>query len=126
LIAVRLLAGDGNDTVIGTPFNDYIDSGLGDDRVTGGPGLDTFVDAGGFDTLIETQNIDMSLFNNKFVTGTILGDNGGTFGKTPADTLDTLVNAIGAENPTYNFHLTDTGDRYASGATVENLNNIFE
>jgi len=109
LIAVELKGGAGNDTLIGTPFNDVLDGGLGDDVFTGGLGLDVFQDAGGNNTLVETQETDMSLFGNYFVTGTILGSNGGSYIKGALVGEDVLRNAIAQESPTYAFTQTDPG-----------------
>ncbi|MCR9294179.1 MAG: dockerin type I domain-containing protein [bacterium] len=71
-IAMEFHAGDGNDRVIGSHFDDILDSGLGDDKVSGNAGMDVFLDAGGNDTLIETQDADMSLFANRFFAGKIV------------------------------------------------------
>ena len=104
----------GGDTLVGSPFNDVIDSGLGSDFVTGGLGLDSFFDnspASDIDTLIETFNDDIGLFNNTLIVGTLLDENGTKvfeIGKSPAN------------------ELTDPGDRWAAGATVEDLKDIFE
>ena len=43
---VTLIGGDGNDRLIGTPFDDILDSGLGNDTVTGGEGHDTVLRRG--------------------------------------------------------------------------------
>jgi Ca2+-binding RTX toxin-like protein len=39
LIAVTLVGGAGNDRLIGSPFDDILESGTGSDTVTGGEGL---------------------------------------------------------------------------------------
>src|SRR5439155_381449 len=73
---------------------------LGADRVTGGPGLDTFFDdsllgSGDIDTLVETQNADMSLFQNTFVVGTLLADDGVTpFANSAYADTATLINGF--------------------------------
>ncbi|MBI4323853.1 MAG: calcium-binding protein [Chloroflexi bacterium] len=134
-LALTLKSGAGRDIVIGSPYNDVIDSGTGSDTVTGGPGVDVFLDASGSadtDTLVELLNRDMSLFNNYFVSGKILADNGGTFfkadhiveqGTAPADAMFPAP----IVNP-----LTDRADVYrSSDAEIESLLNaaglpIFE
>ncbi|MCX8496273.1 MAG: hypothetical protein ORN51_08840, partial [Akkermansiaceae bacterium] len=68
-------------TLVGTPYADTLDSGTGSDTVTGGYGIDRFIDesttaSGEIDTLVETMNRDVSLFDNWFVHGTILADDG--------------------------------------------------
>ena len=75
LVALELYGGDDDDRLTGTPFNDLIDGGRGSDTSTGGAGLDRFFDASDandIDTLIETQDADLALFENYFVTGSIL------------------------------------------------------
>ncbi len=44
-IAVTLIAGEGNDRLVGTPFDDVLDGGVGSDTYTGGEGFDIFRDA---------------------------------------------------------------------------------
>ena len=61
LVSIRIFAGDGNDTLIGSALSDWLDSGAGDDRVTGGRGVDTFVDASGWNTLIEGRDSNFTL-----------------------------------------------------------------
>ncbi|MDB4265389.1 hypothetical protein N9891_01425, partial [bacterium] len=73
-VAVTLIGGLGNDRLVGTPFADVLNGGLGDDTYTGGDGLDQFFDAGGFDTLVENQDRDIVITDSTFVTGSILGD----------------------------------------------------
>ncbi len=124
LVAVEMYGGTGNDRLIGTPFNDVLDGGYGDDRFTGGYGYDIFADEGGYDTLVEIQDRDMSLFDNKFISGTILGDNGGDFFREVLEDINTIADYFNLDNPDLNH--PDTGDRYASSAIVENLDYIFE
>ncbi len=124
LMAIKLWAGAGHDELIGSPFNDELNSGTGDDTVTGGEGLDTFIDESGSDTLIEVQDTDMSLFGNAFVTGRILTDSGADFSTSGPVAEETLRERIREDDP--DFGLTSLGDRYASGAIVENIEGIFE
>ncbi|MHC4396737.1 MAG: hypothetical protein ACYS1A_13895 [Planctomycetota bacterium] len=124
LIAVELIAGSGNDEMIGSPFNDIIESADGDDRVTGGYGWDIFIDTGGYDTLIEHQDRDMSLFDDKFVTGTILSDDGGIFLKEAPNDVSVLAEQVDEDDP--DFKHPHTGDHYAAGAIVEDLDYMFE
>ena len=80
-VALRLLGGLGNDTLIGSPFADVLDGGHdgvivgadGNDTMTGGLGADTFFDGGGSDTLVETVSGDIALDNNLFVVGALSG-----------------------------------------------------
>jgi Ca2+-binding RTX toxin-like protein len=97
LAVLYLFGGADNDTLVGSEFNDHLDGGTGDDRITGGLGLDTFADESGMDTLVEDQDADMSLFNDTFIVGSLLG---------------------GTTAPTH--------DRYAAGAVVESLGGLFE
>jgi len=124
LIAMTFDTSTGDDILIGTPFDDVLDSGTGSDTVSGHYGTDTFIDssgAGDVDTLVEYMDTDMSLFDDLFVHGTILGDDGGTFFKSSiideqnADPEDPMFPA-----PVV-FSLEDRGDVYASGADVEDL-----
>ncbi|MDP2955928.1 MAG: hypothetical protein Q8N53_05880, partial [Longimicrobiales bacterium] len=116
LAAMEFYGETGSDTLIGTPYNDLLDSGLGTDTVTGGAGTDTFLDAGGVDTLVEYQDVDMSLFNNYFFAGKIVGDSGGTFFK--ADPVADQGQVVKAEWPApVETVLTDTGDHYAATYT---------
>ena len=125
LVALELRGGEGNDRLIGSPFADHLDSGLGDDIVTGGTGLDTFADAGGTDTLMETQDDDMSLYEDTFVVGALLAENGSPFANTGFKTEAQLIDEFRTlDNP--NLRTTDNGDRYAAGATVESINGLFE
>ena len=113
-LALEVIGGTGNDTLIGSPFNDVMDSGLGSDRVTGGKGFDRFLDASGAgetDTLVETQDADISLFHDTLIVGTLQNSQGTNLfevGKNPAT------------------ELTDAGDRYAAGTIVEDLDGLFE
>ena len=74
MLALKFIGATGDDTLVGSPFADSIDSGLGNDRVTGGLGTDTCLDAGGNDTLVESEDLDIGLFGNHLVMGTIVGD----------------------------------------------------
>ena len=69
---VELIAGFGDDVVVGTGQDDLIDSGFGNDRVSGLGGTDTFVDAGGTDTIVESAQADFGLYGNLLVIGTAL------------------------------------------------------
>ena len=68
---LRLLGGADADHLIGTRFTEMIDGGLGDDTVTGGPGVDVFADAGGNDTLVEVRDLDLGLYGNYYLAGTL-------------------------------------------------------
>ena len=124
LVAVTLIGGEGNDRLIGTPFDDVLDSGLGDDTVTGGQGRDVFVDAGGFDTLVECLDADMSIFDDAFIVGSLLGSDGFPFSPAEVQGESALEEQIRGNYP--DFSLADAGDRYAVGATLEDLAGIFE
>ncbi|MHC4427545.1 MAG: beta strand repeat-containing protein, partial [Planctomycetota bacterium] len=129
LIAIEIRGNEGDDTLVGTPFNDVFDGGTGSDTVTGGEGKDTFRDTGdgvdndddglvdeagedGVDTLLEAFNKDVGLFNSHFLVGE-LWQNTGT---TPfASGLDP------------NVELIHVGDRWnPANTTVEKLNGLFE
>ena len=73
-VNLTLVGGLGNDRLIGTPFDDILNSGDGNDKVTGGYGLDTFIDAGGEDTLIESLEGDSFLTDDFFINGQMQGD----------------------------------------------------
>src|SRR6185369_16901791 len=77
LIALQFKGEAGNDHLVGSLWSDVLDGGLGDDKFRGSNGVDAFFDAGGNDTLDEQFDLDMSLFGNTFVAGTIIGDSGG-------------------------------------------------
>ena len=77
-LALVIRSGAGNDTIVGSRFDDRIDSGLGDDIVTGGDGRDTFTDAGGSDTIKEDFDRDFFLSNNTLVIGRVASQNPGT------------------------------------------------
>jgi len=49
---VTVDAGDGDDIVLGTIYNDTLDGGTGNDRLEGGDGDDTLISGGGNDILI--------------------------------------------------------------------------
>jgi len=122
LLALTFVAGPGNDTLIGTRYDDVLDSGTGDDAVTGNAGVDVFYDAGGTDTLIETRDADLSLFDDRFVVGTIVGDDGGEFLKhqVSGQSIDELKELFLLDRPAIPG-LEDTGDHYQAGAEVESL-----
>ena len=146
LVAIKLIGGDGNDRLIGTPFNDVLDSGTGSDTVTGGAGLDEFFDAStlgtDIDTLIETQDLDMALFGNYFITGSIRSGTAdfssagmfteqfliNVFQGTNKDGLDNDNDGLTDENDEADpsFRTVGDGDEWAGGATVEATKGIFE
>jgi hypothetical protein len=100
--------------VVGSPFNDRIDTDLGADTVTGGSGLDLFFDDGtddAIDTLIEQFDDDMGLFNNTFIVGTLLNTSG---------------NKNFEVGTSVTSELTDFGDNWSGNSTVEDLKDIFE
>jgi hypothetical protein len=131
--ALRIIAGDGNDTLKGTRFTDVIDSGRGSDTVTGDLGLDEFFDSSPsatngvdddadgrideadeneIDTLVEnlatrteTYSADVGLYNDRLVIGNLLN----SAGSAPFE----VGKSAGVE-------LADAGDRWAADATVEN------
>ena len=49
--ALTVIGGDGNDSIVGTAFNDTVSGGNGDDVVNGGAGNDSVAGDGGNDTL---------------------------------------------------------------------------
>ncbi|HET6548786.1 MAG TPA: calcium-binding protein, partial [Solirubrobacter sp.] len=148
LAAIKLIGGEGDDRLIGTPFDDVLDSGTGSDTVTGGAGLDQFFDAstpqsGDEDTLVETQDLDMSLFNDYFVTGHIVVPGNTAFAAaglpseqfligvmqgTASDGLDNDGDGFTDENDEAdpNFRTVGDADRYAAGAAVESIKGLFE
>ena len=129
LVALTIEGGAGNDRLIGSPFNDVIDGGTGTDTMTGGLGLDTFKSENttAIDTLIETQNTDLGLFGNTFITGVALADNGVTPYATNAGTYETedqlASDMQNEDNPT--TRQPGSGEYWAAGATVENIQGIF-
>ncbi|MCH5376769.1 MAG: hypothetical protein JJ992_22615, partial [Planctomycetes bacterium] len=134
LFAMHFIAGEGNDRLIGSYFDDILDGGFGDDTYTGHAGTDVFIDAGGNDTLVEDQDIDMSLFGDKFVAGMIVGDSG-TGSLFDGLTLPAESNEFQGE--TELLMLTDRGDVYAAtyvdpvslavrNVQLEQTNGIFE
>ena len=78
LVALTLKGGTGNDTLVGSVYDDVLDGGDGNDTMTGGLGRDTFRDSGGVDTLVESIATgstvhDMGLYDDLFVVGTVVG-----------------------------------------------------
>jgi Ca2+-binding RTX toxin-like protein len=61
----ELFGEDGNDTLIGTTFNDKLDGGLGDDSITGREGNDKITGGVGIDWLLETADVNFTLTNTK-------------------------------------------------------------
>lgn len=125
-VAMTLMGEAGNDILIGSPFADVLDSGLGNDTVTGGFGLDTFVDAGGIDTLAEVFDQDVTLTDDTFIVGTILANSGSLrFAAVQVyETEAAVIAKTRLDEP--DLTITNRGDRCAAGATVENLSRIFE
>ena len=74
LIALQIVTGNGDDRLIGSPWNDLLDGGRGSDRYTGGDGLDTFFDA----TIDHQSNQTANL-----ITGQRVLLVGGAIGGTP-------------------------------------------
>jgi hypothetical protein len=64
-VAVTYTTGAGNDTVIGTAFNDTFNSGLGNDTFLGGDGSDTFtwIPGEGSDVIEGGDGNDVMVFN---------------------------------------------------------------
>ena len=135
LVALTLMGGAGDDRLIGSPFNDVIDGGTSDaqgDTLTGGFGLDVFrsENTTAVDTLIETQDTDMGLYGNTFITGNALANDGHTAYEVSAgnyDSEDQLTAAM--ENSTANngnpyFRQPGYGEQWSS-ATVEDITGIF-
>ena len=132
LIAVTLKGNTGDDVLVGSAFADTLDGGTGSDRFTGGAGRDTFIDgsvagSGDVDTLVETFNLDMSLFQDTFITGALLADTGTTPFTAPGyiSESDIVTHMTNDDTPTFRNGL-GSGDHYASGATVEDIHGIFE
>ena len=82
VIALTLSGGNGNNRLIGSPYDDVLAGGTGNDVMTGGLGLDRFSDTGGVNTLIEQATYrtgsgvvsgDVGLYNNLFVVGVVAG-----------------------------------------------------
>ncbi|MGV2341012.1 MAG UNVERIFIED_CONTAM: hypothetical protein LVR18_45835 [Planctomycetaceae bacterium] len=48
---VRMIGGEGNDTLLGGLGNDYLDGGFGDDRILGSGGDDELIGGGGDDRI---------------------------------------------------------------------------
>ncbi|MDO9174491.1 MAG: hypothetical protein Q7V62_06765, partial [Actinomycetota bacterium] len=123
--ALKLAGGDGSDILVGSAYRDYLDGGTGSDQYTGGEGVDVFADAGGAgDTLLERFDLDMTLFDNYFIYGVMMGDDGAAF-----DYADTTKERDVPVDPAYPiptvFGLEETGDNYAT-ADVEYIDGIFE
>ena len=134
LVALTEFGGAGDDRLIGSPFNDVIDGGTSDsagDTMTGGFGLDVFrsENATAVDTLIETQNTDLGLYGNTFITGTVLANSGsqpyaqnaGNY-MSETDLASTMQNTT---NPSDVLRQPGYAERWAAGATVENIQGIF-
>ncbi|TMC40761.1 MAG: hypothetical protein E6J28_00745, partial [Chloroflexi bacterium] len=147
--ALSMTGGTGDNRFIGSPFDETIDCGLGNCTVTGGGGLDTFFssdpasDSTGpgkklctpdklfhsdcyTNTLIETRDADMGLYNDTLVIGHAMDNTGTIPYATDAglplkeeDMARALTNHIALPQPGY-------GNRWAVGATVENLKGIFQ
>ena len=111
-----------------------IDGGTSDaagDTMTGGFGLDVFrsENATAVDTLVETQNTDMGLYGNTFITGQVLANQGSTPYAQDAgnyiaesDLANTMMHT---PNPSDVLRQPGYAERWASGATVENIQGIF-
>ena len=132
LVALTLFGGAGNDRLIGSPFNDVIDGGTGSDTLTGGLGLDTFQseNTSALDTLVETQNVDLGLYGNTFITGVVLANSGSTPYAASAgnyESQDQLAADMmsNANNGNPYFRQPGYGERWQSGATVETITGIF-
>ena len=128
LIALELVTGAGNDTIVGSPFADLLEGGTGSDRYTGGDGLDRFVDTStaptDIDVLVEQFDRDMGLFDNTFIVGNVLADGGGPFGLTPPVTQAYLEAEFKVDDPDLRFG--SRGDRWTAASVVEDLRFIFE
>ncbi len=126
-LALQILTGQGDDVLIGSPFNDLLDGGTGSDRYTGGDGLDTFFDAspvGDVDVLIETFDRDMGLFDDTFVVGNVLADDGTAFGLRDPWTQQQLEEEFKVDDP--NLRFPSKADRWSGLSIVEDLKFIFE
>ena len=133
LVALTITGGTGNDRLIGSPFADVIDGGTGTDTLTGGLGLDVFRSENptAIDILVETQNVDMGLYGNTFITGVALANTGSTPYAQSAGALlteDQLATAM-ADTTTNNgnpsFRQPGYGENWQAGATVESIAGIF-
>ena len=136
-IAMNFIGGGDDDRLIGSHYDDTLDSGLGDDTVSGNAGTDVFIDAGGIDTLAESQDLDMSLFDDTFVAGKILGDDGSVFtkgnsaedeDKLPLDPLfpAPFITELNDTGDVYASTYTDTTAEIARNVQVEDLGGLFE
>jgi hypothetical protein len=136
MIALQLISGGGSSdtasaTLIGGPFNEVLQGGYGADTFIGGGGLDTFIDPTSNNTLIETHNRDMSLFGNDFISGRILGSNGGAYstsgppGTGTAGGVEGALAGLLSASPLPNFTPQNLGDHYATGAIVVNITGLF-
>ena len=134
LVALTEFGGAGDDRLIGSPFNDVIDGGTSDsagDTMTGGFGLDVFMSENptAVDTLVETQNTDLGLYGNTFITGVVLANSGnqpyaqnaGNY-LSETDLANTMQNTT---NPSDVLRQPGYAERWAAGATVENIQGIF-
>ena len=78
------MGGAGDDRLIGSPFNDVIDGGTSDAQATRSPAASASTSSErehaslAVDTLVETQDTDMGLYGNTFITGNALDDAGTT------------------------------------------------
>ena len=129
LIAVVLEGGEGDDRLIGSPFNDILKGGTGSDTFTGGQGLDLFfdssTDASDEDVLIESNDLDVMITDSTFITGNIVGD-GLIQIVTVQDGLDkvesqriTSTLGSGSFKLTYNSQTTDDISYNAKAEKVE-------
>ncbi|HTH04260.1 MAG TPA: hypothetical protein VL916_00265, partial [Ilumatobacteraceae bacterium] len=124
---LQVTTGDGNDVLIGSAWNDRLDGGTGSDRYTGGDGLDTFFDSSGpddIDVLVEAFNRDMGLFDDTFVVGNVLADDGTAFGLRAPWTQQQLEEEFKVDDPDLRF--PSKGDRWNGLSIVEDLKFIFE
>ena len=101
----------GGDTLIGSPFNDVLNGGIGSDRVTGGPGLDTFFD----------DSLPASLRQS----GTMFTWGSTPFANSPYADEQSMINSFRTQDDP-SFRNIGSGDHYASGAVVEDLKGLFE
>jgi Ca2+-binding RTX toxin-like protein len=111
----RILSGDGNDNVVGSPQADWIDAGEGNDTVNGGAGNDTIYGSGGNDSLIGGPGADQ-MFG---------GDGSDTFVWNPGDGSDVIEGGDGTDVLLFNG---SPGDEIftlnSNGARVQFLRNL--
>ena len=130
IVKLEEYGNEGNDRLIGSPFDDRLDGGTGSDTYTGGTGLDTFFDVlqgNDVNTLIETQDADIGLYGDTFVVGTLLTDDGTQGYAAGAGQFigeGTLQSRFKNEGDP-NFRTVSSGENWRGDSTVEDLKGLF-